>query len=127
MVKKKSKVQKITLKSIFRLIIFILIVYGLISVLSREKGSITVSNDPTLYIGENVGGQILGTVYSKLPPDSRNQLENFDQTLLGKLYFDSSKYISEQLNGFPKKQINQLKKDLINKISQDLINNIDSQ
>lgn len=127
MVKKKSKVQKITLKSIFRLIVFILIVYGLINVLSQEKKPTTTLTDPTLYIGENIGGQILGTVYSNLPQDSRNQLENFQDTYLGKLYFDTSKYISEQLNGFPKKQINQLKKDLINKISQDLINNIDSQ
>lgn len=124
---KKSKVQKITFKSIIRLTIFILIVYFSINILNQQQKPIISTNDPTSYIGENSGGQILGTVYSKLPPDSRYQIEHFDQTFLGKTYKNSIDYIKWQLNGFPQKQIKQLKKDLIKNISDDLINNIDSQ
>ena len=124
---KKHKVQKITFKSIIRLGFFIFIVYLLINLLDQQQKPILLSNDPTSYIGENSGGQILGEIYSKLPQDSRYQIEHFDQTFLGKTYKNSVDYIKWQLNGFPQKQIKQLKKDLIKNISDDLIDNIDSQ
>lgn len=124
---KKSKVQKITFKSIIRLAFLILIIYLLINLLKQQQKPIVSSNDPTSYIGENTGGQILGVIYSKLPQDSRYQLEHFEQTLLGKFLKNSSDYIKNQLDGFPQKQIKQLKKDLIKNISDDLIENIDNQ
>lgn len=126
MVKKKKK-QKITFKSIIRLSIFIVIITSLINILSQQQKSLTTKTDPTSFVGENSGGQILGTVYSKLPSDSRYQLEHFDQTFLGKTYKNSVDYIKLQLNGFPQKQIKQLKKDLIKNISDDLIKNIDNE
>ncbi len=126
MVKKKKK-QKITLKSIIRLSIFIVIIVFLINILSQQQKSINPNNDPTSYIGENSGGQILGTIYSKLPQDSRYQLEHIDQTLLGKIYQDSKNYIVTHLNGFPQKQIKEFKKQLIKNISDDLIENIDKK
>ena len=124
---KKSKVQKITLKSIIRLTIFIFFVYLAISLLSQKQQPVVSSIDPTSYIGETSGGQILGTVYSKLPSDSRYQIEHFDKTFLGKFYKNSAEYLTKQLNGFPQKQIKQLKKDLIKNISDDLIKNIDNE
>lgn len=124
---KKSKVQKITFKSIIRLTLFILIVYLLINLLNQQQEPIKLSKDPTSYIGESSGGQILGTIYSKLPQDSRYQIEHFDQTFLGKFYKSSSDYLKWQLNGFPQKQIKQFKKDLIKNISDDLIQDIDNQ
>jgi len=123
----KKKPQKITFQSILRLSIFIVIVIILINLLDKEKASKNTSSDPTSYIGENLGGQILGEMYSKLPQNSRYQLENFNQTSVGKFFKNSSDYIKNQLNGFPQKQIKQFKKDLIKNISDDLINDIDNQ
>jgi len=126
MVKKKKK-QKITIKSISRLSIFVVIIAFLINILSQQQKSINTKDDPTSYIGENSKGQILGTIYSKLPQDSRYQLEHIDQTLLGKIYQDSKNYIIIHLNGFPQKQIKEFKKQLIKNISDNLIENIDKK
>lgn len=82
---KKSKPQKITFGSIIRLIIFGVIVFFLISWFSQQQSPTTSSSDPTLFIGETVQSNVLGDMYSKLPEDSRHQLENFNQTQLGKI------------------------------------------
>lgn len=124
---KKIKKQKITLKSIIRLIIFIALVFFLINFFDKNKDNPNLVADPTSYVGESLGGQILGTIYPKLPEDSRHQLEHFDQTTLGKFLSNSSAFVNEQLNGFPQRQIKELKKDLIKKISDDLIKDIDNQ
>jgi len=124
---KKKKVPKITFKSILRLIVFILIVFFLINYLDKQKNPKIAITDPTSYIGESLGGKILGDTYSKLPQNSRYQLEHFDQTTIGKFFKSSLEYIQNQLNGFPTKQIKQLKKDLIKNISDDLIKDIDNQ
>lgn len=124
---KKSKVKKITYKSIIRLIIFIIIIYFSIKFLDQQSNPTPNLIDPTSYVGKNVGGQILGAIYPKLPEDSRYQIEHFDQTTIGKFIKNSSTYISNQLNGFPQKQIKQFKKDLIKNISDDLIQDIDNQ
>jgi hypothetical protein len=126
MVKKKKK-QKITFKSIIRLSIFVVILTFLINILSQQQKPFTKKVDPTSFVGENSGGQILGTIYSKLPTDSRYQLEHIDQTLLGKIYQDSKNYVVTHLNGFPQKQIKEFKKQLIKNISDDLIENIDKK
>jgi hypothetical protein len=124
---KKKKVEKITLKSIFRLVVFIIIVFFLINYLDKQKNQKTIISDPTLYVGESLGGQILGEIYTKLPQDSQYQLNHFDQTFLGKFFNNSSNFIKNQLDGFPQKQIKQFKKDLIKNISDDLIKDIDNQ
>lgn len=124
---KKSKAQKITFKSIVRLSILLIIIYILINILSQSKKTSLLPNDPTSYVGENTGGQIFSNIYSKLPQESRYQLEHFDQTFIGKTYKQSVDYIQLQLNGFPQKQIKQIKKDLIKNISDDLIKDIDNQ
>lgn len=124
---KKSKVQKITFKSIIRLIIFILVVFCLINYLDNQKNQKISLADPTSYVGESLGGQILGDIYPKLPEDSRYQLEHFDQTPFGKFFKNSSDYVKNQLDGFPQKQIKQFKKELIKNVSDDLIKDIDNQ
>lgn len=124
---KKPKVQKITFKSIFRFSLFIIIIFILINFLNKQQKSKNKITDPTIYVGEKIGGQILGEIYPKFPQNSRYQLEHIGQTFLGKIIKNSSSYVKNQLNGFPQKQIKQFKKDLINKISQDLINDIDNQ
>lgn len=122
---KKAKPQKISLKSIFRLILFLVIIFLSINWFDRQQNISINHSDPTLYLGESSTNNVLGDMYSKLPPSSRYQIENFDESFLGKNIKKSSDYIKDQLNGFPQKQIKQLKKDIINSIANDLIKNID--
>lgn len=122
---KKSKPQKVTLKSIFRLILFLVLVFVMISWLSSQKTLKSDITDPTVYVGESLGGDVLGTVYSKLPENSRYQIENFNQTAIGIFIQDSTEYLKTQLNGFPQKQIKEIKKTVIKNISDDMIRNIE--
>ena len=123
---KKSKPQKITFGSIIRLIIFGIIVFFLISWFSQSQNPTNLSNDPTLFVGETIQSyNVLGDMYSKLPEDSRHQLENFNQTQVGKFISNSTEFIKSKLNGFPQKQIKEIKKGIIKNISDDMIKNID--
>ena len=125
---KKSKPQKITFGSIIRLIIFGIIVFFLISWLNQSKSPTTSSNDPTLFVGETVqSSNVLGDMYSKLPEDSRHQLENFNQTQIGKFISNSTEFIKSKLDGFPQKQIKEIKKSIIKNVSDDMIKNIDQK
>lgn len=123
---KKSKPQKITFGSIIRLTIFGIIVFFLINWLSRSKNPTISSNDPTLFVGETIEpSNVLGDMYSKLPEDSRHQIETFNQTQVGKLIYNSTEFIKSKLDGFPQKQIKEIKKGIIKNISDDMIKNID--
>lgn len=122
---KKNKPQKVTFKSIFRLILFLLIILIIISIISSQKTNQTEIDDPTVYIGESLGGDVLGEVYSKLPEKSRYQIENFNQTEVGIFFQNSTEYLKTQLNGFPQKQIKEIKKAIIKNISDDMIKNIE--
>ena len=122
---KKKKPQTITFKSILRLAVFILIVFFLISWLNQEPSSEVAQSDPTLFIGETESSNVLGDVYDQLPEDSRQQLENLDQTEIGKFISNTSEYIKVQLDGFPQKQIKEIKKEIIRNISEDMIKSID--
>jgi len=123
---KKVKPQRITFGSLIRLTVFIVIVFFLISWLSQKPSKNLSESDPTLFIGEtNSSSNVLGDMYSKLPQDSRHQLENFNQTQVGKFIYNSTEFIKSKLNGFPQKQIKEIKKSLIKNISDDMIKNID--
>ena len=123
---KKVKPQRITFGSIFRLIIFSLIIFILISWFSQKSSDKVTNNDPTLFIGEtSSSSNVLGDMYSKLPQDSRQQLENFDQTQVGEFVSNATKYIKNKLDGFPQKQIKEIKKGIIKNISDDMIKTIE--
>jgi hypothetical protein len=123
---KKSKPQKITFGSIIRLIIFAVIVYFLISWFSQKPSNNISVDDPTLFIGETASSSnVFGNLYSKLPENSRHQLENFNQTQAGQLISASTEFIKSKLDGFPQKQIKEIKKGIIKNISDDMIKNID--
>jgi hypothetical protein len=125
---KKDNSQGITFKSIFRFIIFLLLVWVIISFLSQQNQNKKLVNDPTLSfdeISQSFGGDVLGDMYSKLPQDSRSQIENFNQTEIGKIFSNSLGYIKEQLDGFPQKQIKEIKKAVVKNISDEMIKNID--
>lgn len=125
---KKSKPQRITFKSIIRLIIFLIIVFLLINWFSQSQSSKLSTNDPTVFIGETVSSSnVLGVMYSKLPEDSRNQLENFNDSDVGKFITNISTQIQSSLDGFPQKQIKEIKKAIIKNISDDMIKNIDEK
>jgi len=123
----KPKKQKITFKSLLRLTIFLVLVYFLISFLDQQKQN-QLKNDPKLSfdeIDESLAGDVLGDVYSKLPQDSRDQLENFDQTEIAKFFNSSTQYIQEKLDGFPQKQIKEIKKNIIKNISEEMIRQVE--
>ena len=123
---KKPKPQKITFGSIIRLIIFAVIVYFLISWFSQKPSNNISVDDPTLFIGETASSSnVFGNLYSKLPENSRHQLENFNQTQAGQLISASTEFIKSKLDGFPQKQIKEIKKGIIKNISDDMIKNID--
>jgi len=125
---KKPKPQRVTFKSVFRLAIFLVIVFLLINWFSQNQSNKISDNDPTVFIGETISSSnVLGTMYSKLPQDSRHQLENFNQSELGKFFFNTSENIKNSLNGFPQKQIKEIKKAIIKNISDDMIKNIDEK
>ena len=124
---KEPKKQKITFKSLLRLTIFLVLVYFLISFLDQQKQN-QLKNDPKLSfdeIDESLAGDVLGDVYSKLPQDSRDQLENFDQTEIAKFFNSSTQYIQEKLDGFPQKQIKEIKKNIIKNISEEMIRQVE--
>lgn len=122
---KKPKPQKITFGSIIRLIIFSAVVFFLISWFNQKPSNQISSGDPTLFIGENNSSNVLGDMYSKLPENSRQQLENFNQTQTGQFISNSTEFIKSKLDGFPQKQIKEIKKAIIKNISDDMIKNID--
>lgn len=125
---KKDKVQKITFKSVIRLTIFSVLVYFAISFLDQKNSNKKIISDPTVAIdeiNESLGGDILGEAYSALPEDSRNQLENFDQTKIGKFFSNSAEYIKQQFDGFPEKQIKEIKKSLIKNVSEEMIRQVE--
>lgn len=125
---KKHKPQRITFGSVFRLIIFSIIIFFLISWLSQKPNTNLTVNDPTLFIGEtSSSSNVLGDMYSKLPENSRQQLENFDQTQVGKFVSNTTEYIKSKLDGFPQKQIKEIKKGIIKNISDDMIKTIDEK
>lgn len=122
---KKDNPKGITLRSIFRLSIFLVLVWVLIFILNQSNKLNSITNDPTVTIDESFGGDVLGDIYSKLPENSRNQIENFNQTEISRIFDNTTKFIQEKLNGFPQKQIKEIKKNVIKNISDDIIRSID--
>lgn len=124
---KKIKTQKITFKSLIRLIIFIIIIYFSINWLQSQKPSNSNIIDPTLYIHEPSNNTFLSDFYQKLPGDSRYQLEHFNQNKINLWFQDKWQYLQQQLNGFPSRQIKEIQKGVIKNVSDGMIKNIDQK
>jgi len=122
---KEDKPQKITFKSVIRLVIFLFLAWLIISFLSQQSQLKENIDDPTVSIDETMGGDVLGEMYSRLPQDSRNQIENFDKTETGKFFYNSFEYVKEKLDGFPQKQIKDIKKGIIKNMSEEMIRQVD--
>ncbi len=125
---KKPKLQRITFKSLLRLVIFLTLVFLLINWFGQNQSHQVSNNDPTVFIGETISSSnVLGAMYSKLPKNSQNQFENFNDSDIGKFITNASDQIKNSLNGFPQKQIKEIKKAIIKSISDDMIRNIDEK
>jgi hypothetical protein len=114
---KKKKSQKITFQSVIRLIIFAVVIYFSITWLSSQKQLNSSVSDPTVILGEQTSNTFLSDLYQKIPGNKRSQVENIFQ--------NTSKFISQKLDGFPNKQIKEIQKGVIKSVSDGIIKNID--
>lgn len=121
----KKKEFHFTFGVFLRLLIFSLIIYFSINYFISQKNiSFSSTVDSTLAIDEETKNtflpQFLQNIYSKLPENSRYQLEHIkeNQTIIS---------IQNQLNGFPGKQIKELQKLIVRNVSDTIIKNIDEK
>ncbi|MPM61366.1 hypothetical protein SDC9_108224 [bioreactor metagenome] len=119
----KKKEFHFTFGVFLRLLIFFLIIYFSINYfVSQKDNSFSSTIDSTLAIDEetknNLFPQFLGNIYSKLPEDSRYQIEHLNQN-------PTVVYLQNQLDGFPQKQIKELQKMIVKNVSDNIIKNID--
>jgi hypothetical protein len=127
MPKKKIKSQKITFKSLIRLIILIIIIYFGINWLSSQKPSTSDIGNSNTFINESDNNPFLLNIYQKIPENSRYQLEHFNQSKISLWFQNSFQYIQKQLNGFPSRQIKEIQKGIIKNVSDGMIKNIDKK
>lgn len=129
----KKKVTKFTFQSFLRLLIFSIVVFFIISLISGQK--INQNNiDPTLSTDEKSSSFILGKtteigndIYQSIPPKSREQLENFNQNPAVNFIQQKIDLVKEQSQGFPQKQIKEIQKIILTNLYQNSMRTIDSQ
>lgn len=130
----KKKHVKFTFQSLIRLIIFSVVVFFIISYISGQKTDSFQTLDSTLSIDEKQSNFILGKtteirndIYESIPPKSREQLENLNQTPAIIFIQEKINLIKEQSQGFPQKQIKEIQKMVVKNIYENTVRNIDSQ
>lgn len=128
----KKKVTKFTFQSLIRLIIFGVIVFFIISLISGQKIN-QDSVDPTVSSDKN-NNPILGKtteitndIYQSIPAESRQQLENLNQNPAVTFVQQQIKSIKEITDGFPQKQIKEIQKIILTNLYQNSMRKIDSQ
>lgn len=109
---------------IFRLVIFSALFVLSINYLSGQKNQIL--NDPTV-LGSETSSDLIDQIYQLLPPESRQHLEQLNQTALYRQIQDKIASIQSQIGNFPNQQIKEIKKEIINRLYQDIIKNIDQE
>lgn len=130
----KKKKIKFTFQSFIRLIIFSVIIFFLISLISDQKLNTNQKLDPTVSFDEETKNSILGktteisnNIYQSIPESSRNQLENLNQSQAALFIQEKLNYLKEQSQDFPQKQIKEIQKMVVKNIYENTIKNIDSQ
>lgn len=130
----KKKHTKFTFQSLIRLAIFSIILFFIISSISGQKINSSEVIDSTLSINEKESNFILGrtteisnNIYQKIPPKSRQQLENINQNPAVIFIQEKINLIKEQSQDFPQKQIKEIQKTIIKNIYENTVRNIDSQ
>lgn len=114
-----------TLKVLFRILIFALIIYLSIIWLSSKQDSAPILGDTTTLIDEDTKNDFVNDLYQKLPDRSRQQLENFEETSLFLYFQEKVSFIQQQTDGFPDRQIKEVQKAIIKKVSQEMVNSIE--
>lgn len=129
----KKKEKTFTFQSFIRLTIFIIIFFIAISLLSSHKKTSSLQSDPTLFIGEqeksfllSKASEIGNSLYLSIPPSSRYQLENLNQTPAAFFIQEKIALIKEASNGFPQKQIKEIQKMIATSIYENFIRTIDN-
>lgn len=130
---KKKKHTKFTFRSLIRLIVFGVIFFLTISLISNQKlNPNQVDKIPLL--SEQQNDSILGKtteisnkIYQSIPPESRHQLENLNQTPAIIYIQEKINYLKEESKYFPQKQIKEIQKMIINQLYENSMRSIDSQ
>lgn len=129
----KKKHTKFTIQSLIRLVVFSFVVFFIISFISGQKINSSESIDSTLSIDEKETGLILGKtteisneIYQKIPPKSRETLENLNQTPAVIFIQEKIDAIKEESKDFPQKQIKEIQKMVVKNIYENTIRSIDS-
>lgn len=118
----KKKKFHLTPKVILRVIIFALIIYLSINLLSKPGGSPSV-------LGEQSSNPFLkeyfDKAYSALPPDSRSALENYSSSPQAIFIEEKINILKQETANFPQKQIKEIQKDIVDQIYSNIIKNIE--
>lgn len=131
---KKKKHTEFTAQSLIRLSIFSVIVFLIISLISKQKINSFQTINPDLSNKEPKPNlifekttEISNNIYQSIPENSRKQLENFNQNQTTTFIQEKINLIKEQSQGFPQKQIKEIQKMIVNNIYQNTLRSIDSQ
>lgn len=131
--KSREKEYHFSFQTIIRLIIFLVIIYFLITLISTQKIHFDQKYDPTI-LGEEISSSsaqlfvknTIDAAYDKLPPQSQETIKNLDKSPLYITIQKNLDYLKKETENFPQKQIKEIKKAIINSIYQDMMKNIDS-
>lgn len=129
----KSHEFHFTFKVFLRLLVFIAVVYAAITYFSAASSPLTSSSSHVL--GSAIASAsavpqlktVYDDVYQKLPPSSRQTLENINSSPAIILIQEKIDYLKEESSGFPQKQIADLKKSVVKMIYQEIMKSIDNQ
>ncbi|OGL52268.1 hypothetical protein A3K55_00675 [Candidatus Shapirobacteria bacterium RBG_13_44_7] len=116
---KKAKFS-FTFRHLFRLLIFIAIYYFLLTYLS---GKTQTSLNLPLPSFDQIGNSL----YQQIPPKSRQQLENFNQSPPALFIQDKIDFIKTETQDFPQKQIKDFQKWLVSSLAQELLDKIEKK
>lgn len=132
MAQKVKQTANFNLKTLIRLVLFFLFMYLSIFYFSRYTNQPEALNDPTV-LGEEIKSSpdinlkpFFDQAYQSLPPDSRQKLENINQTPVIIYTQEKLQYLKDQIKDFPRRQINQLKKEIIQNVYQDLMEDVET-
>lgn len=120
--KGKRKPFKFTFRVLIRIVIFGLLLYLIISYLSKNP-SVLGEETPKNNI---IISDYLNSAYNLIPEKSRQQLENINQTPAYIFVQDKIEYIKKETEGFPNKQIKEIKKAVVKNVYDDMMNSIES-
>ena len=84
----------------------------------------TSSSRPAVLGEKIVLKPIVDSAYQKLPPKSRQQIENFSSLPAVNFFENKLAQLKEETNDFPQKQINDIKKAVVQKIYESVMKSL---